>query len=822
MDLRKVLPADIVLDGKYRIERVIGAGGFGVTYAAHDLGLNTTVALKEFYPAELGVRDTTMTVRPKSQQEQPLFERLRQSFLAEARVLARFRHPSIVRVLSVFEAHGTAYMAMEFEEGRNLKSWLRNLGHKPTQAELDAVFYPLLDAIEAMHENNFLHRDIAPDNIIIRSNGAPVLLDFGAARRVVTERSSQMTGLIKQGYSPYEQYSTDGKLQGPWSDIYALGATLYHLVMGAPPIESTVRVIDDQLLPATTAQGDYRSDFLEGIDAAMRVRPTERPQTIAELRDIMFGDIGVPVTRTSRPRVTHPPPAAAPVQQSAPSALEPSFTPPPEIAARSRSPLLGVVLTGALAAGAFAAYMVVGPGGGPRISTAITQDQSNVAAPSTAAPQPPATPPAPLARPDTATPAPPIATPPATTPSPPPAPRASTSVRDALRNQVAPPPTSDEQARQREQAFNDRLARERRELEQRLRDQIENERKEREQAEARRRETERLARERQEKERADAQRQTESGSRQTDDAFRDALQLATGSGGTQDYARARPLFETAANGGRADAMNWLGRIYLNGLGTAADPAKAWSWFERAANAGDVASMAQLGQLFYNGQGVTKDLTKARDWFARAAAAGNTASQHQLGTIYYHGIGTAKDLTKAIDYFSRAARNGDVQSMLNLAHIYRTGAGGGQADLTKAREWYERAAAAGHSGAMNQLGVIFNDGLGVAKNPATARSWFERGVTNGNTFAMWNLARLLNSGAGGKADYPRTAQLLLSAAKQGGLDQVNRELAGNMARWHRSTRTEIKRELKRVGVYTGVVNDIWDENTRKAVALYRTR
>ncbi len=821
MDLRKVLPADIVLDGKYRIERVIGAGGFGVTYAAHDLGLNTTVALKEFYPAELGVRDTTMTVRPKSHLEQPLFERLRQSFLAEARVLARFRHPSIVRVLSVFEAHGTAYMAMEFEDGRNLKSWLRNLGHPPTQAELDAIFYPLLDAVEAMHENNFLHRDIAPDNIIIRPNGSPVLLDFGAARRVVTERSSQMTGLIKQGYSPYEQYSTDGKLQGPWSDIYALGATLYHIVMGAPPVESTVRVIDDTLLPAATARGDFRRSFLEGIDAAMRVRPNERPQTIAELRDIMFGDIGLPSMRTSRPRSTSAPAPASPQPASAlqPS---PSALAEPQIEARSRAPLMAAVLAGALATGIFAAYQFGGAGSGTRISTAITEP------PATAPPA--STPPAVAAQPDTVAPPPSASATTAASPPPPPptaptTPLSSTSARDALRNQVAPPATSDQEARQREQEFAARLAKERRELEQRLRDQIENERKDRERAEAQRRETERLERERQaqERERAEAQRrQAEAAGRQPDDAFREALQLATGSGGTQDYARARALFETAASAGRADAMNWLGRIHLNGLGTTADPAKAREWFERAANAGDVASMAQLGQLLHNGQGIAKDYDKARDWFERAAAAGNVASQHQLGTIHYHGIGTPKDVTKAIDFFTRSAQNGDVQSMLNLAHIFRTGASGGQADPIKAREWYERAAAAGHSGAMNQLGVIFNDGLGVAKNAATARSWFERGVANGNTFAMWNLARLLNSGTGGAADYPRTAKLLLTAVKQGGLEQVNRELNGNMARWHRSTRTEIKRELKRIGVYTGIVNDIWDDNARKAVALYRTR
>ena len=223
MDLRKVLPQGLILDGKYRIERVIGAGGFGITYAAHDIGLNTTVALKEYYPAEFGMRDSTMSIRARSSSDQGLFDRLRLSFVEEARTLAKFRQRSIVRVQAVFEAHGTAYMVMEFEEGRSLKAWMRELGRRPTQDEVDGIFYPLLDALETLHEASFLHRDIAPDNIIIRPNGDPVLLDFGAARRVAaTERSSQMTGLIKLGYSPQEQYTSDGKAQGAWTDIYAL------------------------------------------------------------------------------------------------------------------------------------------------------------------------------------------------------------------------------------------------------------------------------------------------------------------------------------------------------------------------------------------------------------------------------------------------------------------------------------------------------------------------------------------------------------------------------------------------------------------------
>src|SRR5262245_4282599 len=167
-----------------------------------------------------------MRVRCRSENHRKTFEWGRSSFLEEARTLVRFRHPSIVRVTRVFEAFSTAYMVMDFEEGSQFQTWLQRLGRPPAQAELDRITVPLLDALELMHEQSFLHRDIAPDNIILRSDGTPVLLDFGAARRAVAEMSRTITGIIKPGYSPHEQYATDPRLQGPWTDLYAFGATL--------------------------------------------------------------------------------------------------------------------------------------------------------------------------------------------------------------------------------------------------------------------------------------------------------------------------------------------------------------------------------------------------------------------------------------------------------------------------------------------------------------------------------------------------------------------------------------------------------------------
>ena len=295
MDGRLTLPPNTILDENYRIERVVGSGGFGITYEAEDINLGTAVAIKEYYPFDFGDRDATMSVKPKSDRHRQTFDWGRSNFLQEARTLARFEHASIVRVTRVFEANSTAYMVMRFEQGQSFEAWLTGLGRPPTQEELDRIATPLLEALQMMHAKNFLHRDIAPDNIIVRADGTPVLLDFGAARRAVAEMSRSLTGIVKAGYSPHEQYSSDGRLQGPWSDIYALGGTLYRAVTGRTPEEAMLRIDIDHMPPALqAANGAYRPGFLSTIDACLKVRQAERPQSVAQLRPMLLGSVPQP------------------------------------------------------------------------------------------------------------------------------------------------------------------------------------------------------------------------------------------------------------------------------------------------------------------------------------------------------------------------------------------------------------------------------------------------------------------------------------------------------------------------------------------------
>jgi serine/threonine protein kinase/tetratricopeptide (TPR) repeat protein len=276
------------LSERYVIESVIGAGGFGITYLARHEALGKPYAIKEHFPRQFAFRDgVSATVRPS---DAPTFRWTLDRFLQEGRSLARCRHPSIVGVADVFEAYGTAYMVLEFEDGSSLGRWLDHLGRPPTQDEIDGILMPLLDALAYLHSHDMLHRDIAPDNIMIRSNGKPCLIDFGAARQAIAERSQVMSAIVKAGYSPPEQYTTAGRSQGPWTDIYALAGTLYRALAGRRPAEATERQIEDELIPIAQAveyPEDYRPEFLDAIDAGLRLRPSERPQTIAEWYEML-------------------------------------------------------------------------------------------------------------------------------------------------------------------------------------------------------------------------------------------------------------------------------------------------------------------------------------------------------------------------------------------------------------------------------------------------------------------------------------------------------------------------------------------------------
>jgi len=287
----------------YEIESILGQGGFGITYLAIDTNLDTQVAIKEFLPNDLAVRTHDSSVQPISEGHRDMFTWGLSRFLAESKTLARFQHPNIVRVYSGFEANNTAYMVMEYVEGQTLEAALKSRRLRTEQQLLDIV-YPLLDGLGKIHAAGFIHRDIKPENIYLREDGSPLLIDFGSARQAIGAKTRTLTALVSPGYAPFEQYGGASKSedrQGPWTDIYALGATLYRAVSGKAPMDAMARVnavvggASDAVSPAVAAgEGIYSTRFLEAIDNAIAFLPEKRPQTIAAWRKMFPATAGVP------------------------------------------------------------------------------------------------------------------------------------------------------------------------------------------------------------------------------------------------------------------------------------------------------------------------------------------------------------------------------------------------------------------------------------------------------------------------------------------------------------------------------------------------
>src|SRR5436190_3882385 len=279
LDNVQALPPGTML-GDYRLDAVIGHGGFGITYRAFDGQLAKVVAIKEYLPVEFAVRDG-LNVVPRGTRFAEDFAWGRERFLDEARALARFRHPHIVPVLRFLSANGTAYTVMEFEDGRSLGELLRQSDRGLPPDEVRRLTDGLLLGLGAVHAQGFLHRDIKPSNIIIRRDGVPILIDFGAARQAIGSRTRTLTSVLTPQYAPIEQYAADGK-QGAWSDIYSAGAVLHHALTGEPPPEAASRVGKDPYRRLVETQaGLVEPAFLAAIDAALAFAPEQRPQSVA-------------------------------------------------------------------------------------------------------------------------------------------------------------------------------------------------------------------------------------------------------------------------------------------------------------------------------------------------------------------------------------------------------------------------------------------------------------------------------------------------------------------------------------------------------------
>jgi serine/threonine protein kinase len=275
--------------GEFEITGLLGEGGFGIVYLAYDRSLERYVALKEYMPAAFAARTLQARVEIRSERYGDYFEAGLRSFVNEARILAQFDHPSLIKVYRFWEANGTAYMVMPYYQGPTLKQVLLAQPAPPGEAWLKGLLAPLLDTLGLIHEQQCFHRDISPDNILILADGWPLLLDFGAARRAISGMTQAFTAIFKEGYAPIEQYAEmPGMRQGAWTDLFALASVVHFAIAGHAPPPAVARVMTDPYVPLAHRFADrYSPEFLAAIDRTLAVKPEDRPQSVAELRDLL-------------------------------------------------------------------------------------------------------------------------------------------------------------------------------------------------------------------------------------------------------------------------------------------------------------------------------------------------------------------------------------------------------------------------------------------------------------------------------------------------------------------------------------------------------
>ena len=367
VDLVTLRPGQTI--GRYRIAAVLGQGGFGITYRAVDAELGRQVAIKEYLPAALAVRKDGITVVPRSRGAAADLAWGLERFVSEGRTLAALhRAPGIVKVHDYLQANGTAYLVMELVDGETLDEHLRRAGPLDAAA-IDRILAPLLDGLEQVHEAGFLHRDIKPANILLDAAGRPTLIDFGASRAAIAGRTQAMTAVFTPGYAPVEQFTSAA--QGAWTDIYSLGATLYHAITGTAPRNAIDRMVDDDLVPLTGSGRAFPPALLAGIDAALVVRAASRPQSVAAWRALLAGDA---VGRAASPATVVMPAMAATAPPSPTTATSTTATPPTATpAVRASGQGAGVKVAAAAAAVLLAVaggWWALGRGQPPSIAAA--------------------------------------------------------------------------------------------------------------------------------------------------------------------------------------------------------------------------------------------------------------------------------------------------------------------------------------------------------------------------------------------------------------------------------------------------------------------
>ena len=592
---------------EYRLERVLGSGGFGITYYARDENLNKPVAIKEYLPSDFAVRADGTSVRPKSDGDAGDYQWGLNRFLDEARALARFDHPHLNQVHRFFEAHGTAYLVLDYIDGETLAQMLSREG-KLSEAPLRRLLGELLSGLEEVHSAGYVHRDVKPGNIMFRADGGAVLLDFGAARQAIGAKSKSVTSILTPGYAPIEQYDQKADDVGAWSDLYALGMVAYRCVSGVGEsglIDAVTRSrlerkgeFEKDMKPAVVVgKGRYAEALLAAIDWAIKIDETERPQNVAVMRAAiedkqavsrLAGSPGTAATGVKPP----PRPTAVPVTAGAQSSKRGAVMALLVVAAAvavgawwQQSQKEAALFTAELSywngvdcgdKAEVQKYLTKYPAGEYR-----AQAQGCIAA------------------------------------------------IDAEKARVA---EAKRKAEAKRVAEAERAA--------------EAERK----AEAKRV--------------AEAERAAEAERKAEVKRVAEAKQKCIRYFNDYQHTQALPWCRKAAEQGDAAAQNYLGWMYQNSFGVTQNDFEAVKWYRKAAAQGNANAQNNLGLMYKRGHGVTQDYAEAVKWYRKAADQGNAAAQNNLGWMYRLGYGVTRSKSEARKWHEKAAAQGN-----GLAKVY---------------------------------------------------------------------------------------------------------------------------------------------------------
>lgn len=749
------LPCGSILAGRYVTGRVLGQGGFGITYVAQDYHTRELVAIKEYYPDTMAIRETSNSIVPYNLERSANFEYGKERFLEEARTLAEFiGSPHIVRVMSCFEENGTAYFVMEYVKGISLKKHLESSGGKISYTEAMRILTPVMEALSAVHEKGIIHRDVTPDNIALTEDGNVKLLDFGAARYSIGERSQSLDIILKHGFAPYEQYIHRSR-QGPFTDIYSLAATLYYSITGVIPLEAVERLDQDTLLPPSALGTEIPRGAETALMKALAVRSDDRYRSMDEFKEaieksdyrIADGDrsnlIADPTGNGSSGSTSKDEngtaenddrPERNQGQEKAPDNEKEAEKRQEQITEKAPSTELKQDNTRNLTTGS-REIDLTGGSGRSKSDTARNASDEKKTIPGWVIPVIAAAVILILFLMS----------------------RKGTGTREGTGESASFAGTAD----RKEETISkeDRLNPEMKELLTRAENgdsaaQLElsinystgnGVDQDKEQA------------------RIWLIKSAEQGNADAQYQLAEALHGDDSASGNDETAL--EWYRKAAEAGHAQAQCQLAAMYLSGDRIDKDEKEAFTWYEKAAGQDFAEGQLGLGKLYLDGTGVKKDHKKAFEWIKKAADQGLAEAQYELGLLYRNGKGVDESATDAIAWFTKSANQGYAMAQYILGTCYEDGYGAAQ-DYEEAFAWYSKAADQGLAEAQNALGRLYQKGKGVAKDKEKAFAWYMKSAEQGLADAQVNVGQSYQYGNGVKQDSKEAVKWYRKAADQG--------------------------------------------------------